>query len=69
MLGVLAAYVAPALFFDLAYSPHVHWLLFFLAGLTVGSSLSPDGATASRNDAVDRRPVVRRPGVVLAASR
>jgi hypothetical protein len=36
MLGMLGIYSAPAIFFDLAYSPSDHWVTFFLAGITVG---------------------------------
>jgi O-antigen ligase len=36
MLAALATVLSPALFFDLTYSPQDHWVLFFLAGVTVG---------------------------------
>jgi len=44
MLAALAIYLGPALFFDLAYSPNDHWILFFLAGLT--RSLVPQAAAS-----------------------
>jgi O-antigen ligase len=42
LLAALAFYLGPATFFDLTYSPNDHWVLFFLAGLTVG--LRPSSA-------------------------
>lgn len=38
MLGMLGIYTGAAMFFDLAYSPSDHWVLFFLAGMTMGVS-------------------------------
>jgi len=36
MLGLLGIYAGPAMFFDLTYSPHDHWIVFFMAGTTAG---------------------------------
>ncbi len=36
VIGCVAAYFGPALFFDLAYSPNDHWLLFLIGGITTG---------------------------------
>jgi O-antigen ligase len=36
MLGLLGVYLGPALFYDMTYSPEDHWLLFFLAGVSMG---------------------------------
>lgn len=68
MLGVLGVYLGPALFFDLAYSPHVHWLLFLLAGLTSGVSASATAATADPAAAVGS-PASEGPRLLLAPSR
>jgi len=58
MLGVLGIYLGPALFFDLSYSPHAHWLVFFLAGLTSG--LLPLSAARSSESASPWVPLLRR---------
>ncbi len=47
MLAVLGAYAGPSLFFDLSFSPHVHWLVFLLAGVTYGLGLSAGTAPAA----------------------
>jgi O-antigen ligase len=44
MVAALGVYLGPALFFDLAYSPQDHLLLFLMAGLTMG--LRPQSAAA-----------------------
>jgi O-antigen ligase len=36
LLGALASFAALAMFFDTTFSPEDHWMIFFLAGLTVG---------------------------------
>ncbi len=36
LLGGLASFAAVAMFFDTTFSPEDHWMIFFLAGLTVG---------------------------------
>jgi O-antigen ligase len=36
LLGALGSFAAVALFFDTTFSPEDHWMIFFLAGLTVG---------------------------------
>jgi len=47
MLGVLAIFVCPSMFFDLTYSPHDHWLVFFLAGVTAGLRPLADAAATA----------------------
>jgi O-antigen ligase len=69
MLGVLGVYVGPALFFDLAYSPHVHWLVFLLAGFTSGVSGSAGTATAGGSGGAVSPGLVWRPRAFLAPSR
>ncbi len=47
LLAALAFYLGPATFFDLAYSPNDHWIVFFLAGLTRALQPSSQVAAAS----------------------
>ena len=70
MLGVLGIYLGPALFFDLSYSPHAHWLVFFLAGVTSGLrplSAARSCESPSPRPACPLLPLGRRP--VAASSR
>lgn len=41
LIVAVAMYSMPALFFDMTFSPDDHWLLFFLAGMTVGLKQGP----------------------------
>jgi O-antigen ligase len=36
LLGAIGSFAALAMFFDTTFSPEDHWMIFFLAGLTVG---------------------------------
>jgi O-antigen ligase len=64
LLGVLGAYLAPAVFFDMTYSPEDHWLVFFVAGVTAGlyaqlAGRQPAGKQAVRSPEFTHRNLAR----------
>ncbi len=65
LLGALASFTAVAMFFDTTFSPEDHWMIFFLAGLTVGierATLAKSPAAAQARNRSNLTPALKDSG-------